>query len=304
MSKLTLGDKIKILVQISKSSYFFFVVLAFLILLGILFFTTKKRTKQMNRQIYIIYSLVLFSILLIGYSSSLRYSFDYLVNHLFIAVLFPNFAIYFAGFVITNIIFWISLFSNKTNEVIRKVNIIVYLILTYLLVCILRVVDTNQLDVFSESSIYLNEKATALIELSTGLFLLWIFFLIIYKGILHYLKREKPQEVKKVVVTKAVKMLPKNYQPTRLPDYMFGNPGKRVTLVETNPYRLIEDYEKKLTLEDYQLLLKILKEAKAKKQMPISENLTSRRIQQMKEQERLREREKYTELDMLYRSMR
>ena len=38
--------------------------------------------------------------------------------------------------------------------------------------------------------------------------------------------------------------------------------------------------------------------------MPISENLTSRRIQQMKEQERLREREKYTELDMLYRSMR
>ena len=64
MSKLTLGDKIKILVQISKSSYFFFVVLAFLILLGILFFTTKKRTKQMNRQIYIIYSLVLFFMIL------------------------------------------------------------------------------------------------------------------------------------------------------------------------------------------------------------------------------------------------
>ena len=128
--------------------------------------------------------------------------------------------------------------------------------------------------------------------------------MVIYKILFNYLKKESPSEVKKIVVTKPVKILPKNYQPTSSPDYMFGNPGKRITLVETNPYRLVEDYEKKLTLEDYQLLLKILKEAKAKKKVSVSYDLTSTQIQEMKKQEKLREREKYTELDMLYRSIR
>lgn len=302
MNKLNIFDQMKILWEVSKSSYWFFIIFLLFLFLIVLFFTEKRRSKQVNFKIYLIFSLAFILLIFLSFSSSLNQAFDYLMNHLFIAVLFPNFAIYFVGVVITNIIFWVSFFHSKTSDVIRKTNIIVYFLLSYLLILILSIVNINQLDVFSESNIYIDEKATALIELSTFVFIFWIVFLCLYKIILTYLKRKEEVFVEDVVFE--TKKLPSNYQPITLPSVLFGNPGKRITMVETNPYRFMEDYEKKLTLEDYQLLLKILKEAKAKKRLHLQEDLTKEKIRKMKIEEELREKEKYTELDLLYRSIR
>ena len=228
---------------------------------------------------------------------------NYLTDNLFISILFPNFAIYFLGIIITNILLWISLFHFKTPNGIRKINCIVYIIIHYLFVLILNITDTKKLDVFSESSLYHNEEATALMELSSLIFILWIIFLISYRIILLYLRKEYKPKVKKVVVQKTVKWLPENYEPVDMPDYLFGYPGKRVTVVQTNPNRVIADYSNHLTLEDYQLLLKILKEEKKKKN-PVNIQLEKEQIMDMKKEDKRRENEKYTELDMLFRGMR
>ncbi len=303
MNRLSLLDKIKILIEVSKSSYWFFIVLFLLVGMGFILFKTNKQTAKKNKKIYILFSALIFIIVLITFQSSLNHLLDYLMNNIFISIFFPNFAIYFLGIIITNIILWISLFHFKTSEMIKKVNIIVYLVLNYLLVLTLSITDTKKIDIFSENSIYQSEKATALIQLSSLIFVIWIMFLILYKIILIYVRKDYKQKVKKVVVTKTVKKLPENYVPTVTPNYLVGTPGKRITLIETNPNRMIEEYERKLTIADYQLLLKILKEEKEKKNSNKNVFIEDS-IKKMKQEEKMRETEKYTELEMLYRGIR
>lgn len=301
MNKLSFMDKLRILFTVSKNSLWSLFVLGILIILGILFFKTDKKNEKRNKRIYIIVSSLIGVIILITYQSSIRHIIDYLMNHIFLSILFPNFAIYFLGIIITNIILWISLFHYKVSDKIKRINVVVYIILNYLFLLILNVIDIQKLDFLSEESLYQSEKATALIELSSFVFTLWILFLILYKIILIYLRKDYKEKVKKVVVKQPIKILPSNYQPTTTPEYIFGNPGKRITLIETNPNHLLEKYENSLTLEDYQLLLKLLKEAKNKKK---STKITlENSILEMKKKDKKREEEKYTELERLYRGI-
>ena len=116
-----------------------------------------------------------------------------------------------------------------------------------------------------------------------------------------YLNSEEKEKIK--VIKKVVKALPKNFVPTIPPNYLFGNPGRRVTVVNTNPNNLLEEYEKKLTIEDYQVLLKFLKDKRSRQKIEITEELTKEKIIKMKQEEDLREKEKYTELERLYRGI-
>ena len=126
---------------------------------------------------------------------------------------------------------------------------------------------------------------------------------VIYKLVLRYLKREYRPEIKKVVVKKEVKKLPENYLNVEVPNMVYGNISKpkkeekiytytnapsmvygKVSIKDVKPYIEIEApklvygtipkkysldnktkvYEDMLTLEDYKLLLKLLKEQKIK----------------------------------------
>ena len=134
------------------------------------------------------YLMLMISIFLI-FNSSLSKIFDYMMNNFFIIIYFPNIAIYLAAIIATNIILFVSIFSNKTSKVIKNINIIVYTIINYLLVLLLFTVNKSGLDLFSQSSIYQNQNATALIELTSILFIIWVIFLVLYKVILSYLRK-------------------------------------------------------------------------------------------------------------------
>ncbi len=302
MKKLSLFDKIRILISVSKTSSWSFLVLLLLIIIGIIFFTTNKRTAQRNKKIYIILTGMIGIVVLIAYQSSINHLINYLMDNIWISIMFPNLAIYFLGIIITNIILWVSLFHFKTSNMIKKINIIVYIILSYFLVLLLKVIDVQKIDIFSQESLYYNEQSTALIELSSLLFIVWIIFLVLYKIILVYVRKDYKEKEQKVIIKQPVKILPKNYQPVETPKYLFGNPGKRITLIETNPKQLIQNYDNRLTLEEYQLLLKILKEEKEKKNKT-KIMVEKEQIAAMKKQQRIREEEKYTELERLYRSI-
>ena len=95
--------------------------------------------------------------------------------------------------------------------------------MNYLLILILSVINKDNLDVFTQSSVYNNKNATALIEMSSVLFLVWILFLVIYKIILSYLTKNEKEKINRIVVTKPIKVLPDNYEPIHVPNYSYGN---------------------------------------------------------------------------------
>ena len=257
MSKLTLWKKLAIFWQVSKSSYLFLIVLAVLLILGFIFLTTNKRNSKRRKLVYIISSAVILVLMIAFYHGSLASIFDYMMNNLFIAIYFPNLAIYFAAIIIMNVILWVSLFSFKTTNIIKKVNVVIYVIMNYLLALLLSVINTNKLDIFNQTSVYGNNDARAIIELSSFVFVIWIIFLVIYKLILIYLRKDYKPKVKKVIVKKTVKKLPDNFIPTTTPDYILGNKKNKETIIFTEPIksRIIEPIEEKAVIENKDVVI-------------------------------------------------
>lgn len=305
MSKLSLLDKLSLFIDVAKDSLWSVLILLILMGLVYLFSQTDKKTMKRNKIIYIGFSLLMLIILFIVYLPSIGKVFDNMMNNLFIVIYFPSLAVYFAAIIATSIILWVSLFSYKTSELIKRLNLVMYLIINYLFALVLYVINTKKLDIFSTESIYSNREATALIELTSIIFVVWILFLMIYKLVLKYLRREYREPVKKVVVKKEVKKLPENYSNVEIPKKVYGNISKpkkeeknytytnapelvygNISMKNVKPYIEIEApsvvygtipkkysidnktkvYEDMLTLEDYKLLLKLLKEQKKKEE--------------------------------------
>ena len=303
MSKLSLLDKLSLFIDVAKDSLWSILILIILIVLVYVFSKTDVKTMKRNKLIYIGFSLLVLIILFICYLPYIGKIFDNMMNNLFIVIYFPNLAVYFAAIITTSIILWVSLFSYKTSELIKRLNLVMYLIINYLFALLIYTINNNKLDIFTTESIYSNKEATALIELTSIIFVIWILFLIIYKLVLKYLKREYKPEVTKVVVTKEVKKLPENYLNIEVPNMVYGNISKPKqaeknyaytnapsmvygNISKPKPYIEIEApklvygtipkkysidnktkvYEDMLTLEDYKLLLKLLKEQKKKEE--------------------------------------
>ncbi|MBR5370020.1 MAG: MnhB domain-containing protein [Bacilli bacterium] len=324
MSKLSLLDKLSLFIDVAKDSVWSVLILLFLIVLVYIFSGTNKKTMKRNKIIYIVFSLLILIILFICYLPSIGKIFDNMMNNLFIVIYFPSLAVYFAAIIVTSIILWISLFNYKTSEIIKRLNLVIYLIINYLFALLLYTINDNKLDIFNTESIYGNKQATALIELTSIIFVVWIIFLTVYKIVLTYVRRDYRPEVKKVLVKQEVKKLPDNYLNIEVPNMVYGNISKpkkeeknysytnapsmvygKVSIKNVKPYIEIEapklvygsipkkysinnktkTYEDMLTLEDYKLLLKLLKEQKLKEKKEVI-------------------KPNFTELENLFRSIR
>lgn len=264
MEKLSFIDKIKVLIDVSTSSKLFMLVVAFFFFLGIVFYTTKNKNKDTVKSLYIACILFILVFLLVSYYKSIGDLIDYLANNLFILIYFPNLAAYLTAIVIMNIILIVSLFNYKISKLIKTINITFYCILNYILVLILYLIDKYNIDVFNVQSIYQNKNAQALIELSSIIFIVWILFLIVYRLIMVYLKKEYKVPVKKVIVKKKVRVLPDYINETTIPnivrDYRRKEENEVISL--TKEEQVIKQIDDMLTLEDYKILLKLLKEKK------------------------------------------
>jgi len=214
MTKTSFMDKLNIILEVSKSSKLFIAVIAIIVVLAVLAITMNKKNAKYTKNIYVlVYAFILIAIL-VAYSSSSGKMFDYMMNNLFIAIYFPNIAIYLAAIIITNIILLVSIFNKKITKLIKNLNVVMFSIMNYLLVLILSVVHKENLDVFTQTSIYGNRQVQALIELSSSVFMIWMAFLIVYKIIRTYQQKtnsyyEKP-EIHKVIVEKKTRVLPSN----------------------------------------------------------------------------------------------
>lgn len=264
MNKMSFFEKMSVFFEVAKSSNIFLFVLAILILLAFIFIKTNKHNAKKVKVVYFASTVFIIIFFIASYHGTLNNLFSYMMDNFFIAIYFPNLAIYTFALVMTNIILLISLFNYKTSKIIKNINIAVYIFMNYLLTLIISVINKNKLDIFNQASVYGNEKARALIELSSTLFVVWIIFLILYKIIIIYLKKEYKPKVKKIIVKKKVKLLPENYIPVKSPEYLYGKIPVKPTK-QTTKKDLLKDYENIFTLDDYKLLSKMLKELKSNK---------------------------------------
>ena len=263
MSKMSLLDKLGVLVKLSTTSKSYVIILAILLIFGIVLSFTNKKNAKLNKILYVVMTIVIVTLLIATYHSSLGNMFNYMMNNFFIAVCFPTIAIYFAAIIAMNIIVWVSIFSFKSSKQIRTLNISIYIIMNYLLALLLKVINTHKLDIFDQASLYSNKDATALIELSSLVFVVWVIFLILYKVILIYIKKDYKPTVKRIIVRKKVKKLPENFEPTEVPDYIYS-PRKESLVINTHGKSedevMLEQFTKQFTLEDYKYFSKLLRE--------------------------------------------
>ena len=211
MGDLSFVEKLKIFVDVSSSSGICIASIFILIFMAFMFLTTSRKNAKSTRLLFIGIYTILILVLCLQYSSSLPKMFDYMMNNFFIVFYFPNLAIYLAAIIATNIILFVSIFNFKEDKILKIINTIVYSFIHYLLILILNIVTKNKLDVFSQTSVYGNEKASAMISLTSIIFIVWVIFIIIYKII------RKTQKAKNLgneeVVTKYVEVPVKRVNP-------------------------------------------------------------------------------------------
>ena len=268
MEKLSFFDKLKVLLDVSLSSKLFLLVIAFIIFIGVVFYTTNKKNYKTTRTIYLVCMLFIVVFLIMSYYSSIGNLIDNLMNNIFILIYFPNLAVYVAALIISNVILLVSIFNYKVSKLIKNINITVYCILSYILALILSLISKYNLDVFSNESVYQNKSAQALIELSSVIFIVWILFLIVYKLIMIYLKKDFKTPVEKVVVKKRVKVLPDYINEVTIPNIVRDRTKKEekpVIVPLTKEEKILKQLDNSLTIEDYKILLKVLKEKQKKR---------------------------------------
>lgn len=305
MSKMTFMDKLSVLLNVSLSSKLFIALFILLIIIGIVLIKNNNNDVQKNKKIYLMITIFISALVIFTFNTSLAKMFDYMMNNLFIIVYFPNIAIYLAAIIATNVILFVSIFSNKTSKVIKNINIIVYTIINYLLVLLLFTVNKSGLDLFSQSSIYQNESATALIELTSILFIIWVVFLVLYKLILSYLSKDDEISEdtarirKKILMEEQRKIFNEKRELEREKEELRKAQEEMTTPVvvrEETPKQMsreeymMKQFDQMLTLNDYKVLLNVLKEHRDKE-----------KAEQERQQMIKNENVKYEELLSLYR---
>lgn len=274
MIQMSFSEKLKVLVDVSSSSGICIASIFLLIFMATLFLTTNRKNAKSSKKLYASIYILLLIVVFIVYHDSLSTMFDYMMNNFFIVFYFPNLAIYLAAIIATNIILLATIFNFREDKILKYLNTTIYCMIHYLLVLILNVVAKNKLDVFDQTSIYKNTDASAIISLTSTIFIVWIIFIIIYKLIRKSQKKNQKVRIPVRRVIKYKKKLPENYEAIDAPSKLVGSVG---TIKENGVYvegnlldfyrnealekeqELIKEYDSMLTLDDYKKVLEILK---------------------------------------------
>ena len=194
MNQLTFFDKIQVLFRLLFSSPIIIGIFAFSLFLMIMLFFSAKLNKKLVKYIFIgIYVLVIgFSI--VKYGSYFLTSIDSFLTLFMANIYFPVIPIYVAIMIISFIIMIITLSGRHKSRFIKILNIVFFTIIQMLFVVFIYVIESNNIDLSTNTGLYSNEQTMTLLELGMGLFVIWIVLLLV---IIYLKKADKIFKVKK-----------------------------------------------------------------------------------------------------------
>ena len=172
-------EKLEQLKDIIISSSFSFISLIIGIVLLIVMIIGIKNNRRIPKLIFIITWIFVAIFVIVRYNSQLVYIFDRLFGRIVEKIYFPSVTIYIVMLLLANIIFVISYNMKKLNNIIKVVNISVAMELDFLFVLVLDTIVNNNVDIYSDITIYANAQILVLLEFSMFLFLLWMLLLVI-----------------------------------------------------------------------------------------------------------------------------
>lgn len=180
MVELSLIEKIKILFTLIFSSSLFLILLLGIFIILVDVFYISKQSKKI-KIMYIIVSIIVIGILLITYFEEFLKFIDVLNKNIVMLINFPSLLQYTVTIFITIIIMIISIISKKTNKLISRINIGIFIADLFIFFLILDQIEKSNIDLSNKIDIYSNKNLMVLFEISIIIFILWIIGLLIYK---------------------------------------------------------------------------------------------------------------------------
>lgn len=178
MSYLSIAEKFKILFDMILDFKFIFIFLGVLVIATLLYLIKKID----NRKYIMIITLSL--LLILGIDIVINYKelaevFDNFMTIFFSNIYFPSVYVYVGTLLIVAIAFITSMFNKMLNKIYKIINGITFVMNNILLAIILNIIAKNKIDVFTPNELYTNINLVAVLEISIGLFVLWILSLIV-----------------------------------------------------------------------------------------------------------------------------
>lgn len=173
MSYINLLEKLEILMKLITNSQVLMVTTIFISIALVLFLNKQIDTKKLFKIVLLI-NLGSFLIMLFTNYKEILSIYSNIVDKIFMNMYFPSVEIYMFILVFITIVLLCSIFNFKMKKSYKLINIVSFFIIIYLFLSLIYVVTTNNLNIFVASSIYTNQEALTLLELSTLVFALWI----------------------------------------------------------------------------------------------------------------------------------
>ena len=180
MVELSLIEKIKILFTLIFSSSLFLILLLGIFIILVDVFYISKQSKKI-KIMYMIVSIIVIGILLITYFEEFLKFIDVLNKNIVMLINFPSLLQYTVIIFITIIIMIIGIISKKTNKLISRINIGIFIADLFIFFLILDQINKSNIDLSNKIDIYSNKNLMVLFEISIIIFILWIIGLLIYK---------------------------------------------------------------------------------------------------------------------------
>lgn len=173
MKYIELPQKMNILVSLILESRILIVALMALLLLTFMFVN-----KNISRRKYVIFTsiclLLSLVVTIVTNNKILFTTFDNVMNNVFMNIYFPSVEFYIF-MLIFMLIFAVNSFVNVKIRKANKINnILMFFITFFLFISFLITIASNNIDIFNKASIYTNQKAIVLLQLSTSIFMIWL----------------------------------------------------------------------------------------------------------------------------------
>lgn len=204
MTYMTILEKMQILIN-NILNHKMVLVLAIALFIFTLFYIIKV----INKKQYVL-SMIMSFVVILGFTIGDNYSvlsntFDKFMTTIFENVYFPSIYVYIASILIIFISLIISILNIKIKNIYRIINGIAFIFNGILLVLVLSIVSSSEIDVFSISSLYTDKNLLAILEISIVSFILWIVSLcVVYITNCLYIRFTKEKKVLPVVENELV----------------------------------------------------------------------------------------------------
>ena len=204
MTYMTILEKMQILINNILNHK-----MVLMLAIALFIFTLFYIIKVINKKQYVL-SMIMSFVVILGFIIGDNYSvlsntFDKFMTTIFENVYFPSIYVYIASILIKFISLIISILNIKIKNIYRIINGIAFIFNGILLVLVLSIVSSSEIDVFSISSLYTDKNLLAILEISIVSFILWIVSLcVVYITNCLYIRFTKEKKVLPVVENELV----------------------------------------------------------------------------------------------------